>query len=94
MTNVATDTDTHTVTVFYDDAQVDIPTLEYALENAVAEGYDTYDWPVSHINVTAAQARKLIASNQPSVIDVREAWEYATDHIAGAILSPWNSNVF
>jgi adenylyltransferase/sulfurtransferase len=34
------------------------------------------------------EARSLIESGQVSVVDVREAWEYEKDHIAGAKLIP------
>ncbi len=68
--------------------------MEYALENAIAEGYGTNDWPVSHINLSASQAHQLIALNPPKIIDVRESSEYSMGHIPGAIASPWNSKIF
>jgi rhodanese-related sulfurtransferase len=94
VTFVAADGDTKLVTVFYDDARVGMPSLEYALENAGALKYDDRDQPVSHLNITATQARQLISSTQIRIIDVREQSEYDAHHIQGAILSPWDSNVF
>ena len=60
--------------------------------------------PPIHTEVTAAEAKVLIATNPNLiVVDVRESSEYcATDppdplppgHIPGATLLPWNSGIF
>lgn len=50
----------------------------------------------AHTDVTAEQARELIAStNDLIVVDVREPYEYcdATGHIPGALNYPWSSGV-
>ena len=54
----------------------------------MAAGEQDYQEPFRRIQ--AEEARNLIDSGKATVVDVREPWEYAKDHIPQAQLVPLN----
>ncbi len=87
VTSVSTDTTEHTVDVVYDDTLVTVPEMKTQL--------DSQYYYVSHVNLSALQAYNLLqTSSSIFTVDVRERSEYCAGYIPGAVLSPWNSEVF
>ncbi len=85
--NVTVDTNKHSVDVNYDDLLVTIPQMKNELD------YRSYY--VAYVNLTAEQANNLLQTESNLVtVDVREESEYCTNHISGAVLSSWTSEVF
>ncbi len=87
VTSVSTNITDHTVDVVYDDELVTVPQMKNQL--------DSQYYYVSYVNLSAVQAYDLLqTSTSLLTVDVRESSEYCAGYIPGAVLSPWNSEVF
>lgn len=84
-------TNSHTVTVIFDDAQTTVTQMEEALTD---EGYPPQSARYVHTTITSEDAANMMNSqSELFVIDVREASAFCDEagHILHAVSYPWNS---